>query len=836
MTMPEIRVLWPGRAKPLTRPDLRDPLLFDAVVAVPTRADMTGESIFRDQGLVCVLHTDVAGATRWGVDAAICRPVFDAASFESGYLRLLAQCYRMGHAVNWRAVDADLPRQRPLLPTYPFRRRRYWIPVFEKKPAARPERPFSGQLQPSPSTEKRFDFVMRLAAAPELRDTHGVVHVGYVLEMIRRALVAVGHTLFYVREMRFDVALIVPEEDPIDVQLILKETDPGFDFAFFARPGAAVEWTRHIKGALDTTPVTERRVDRGLSPATIRRHLTGRMSGEGFYQSFEERGIRLGASVQWVDDIWLEEGEALAKFRLPAEKRQAADGFGFHAGIWDACAQLFHATLSPDVAKDSVFVVTTLGEIWFETQASVLAWPLWCHAWSNGRATAEGFLEGGFALYTDAGDVLAESRNVRMKEITAAYRKALAKATQVKSTDAKSGRRNETVLLEVKSARDKGKRLRLLETYLRERLSALLRLPVEELDITQSTLVLGLDSLIGLEFQQVVANELDVDLPLSLLLEGPPVEALAEEVLKRLVLEESPVVHNGHRDPLRKTNMNWDAWLPGTRKADAALRLYCFPYGNQSGAMYRNWVKAFPKDIEVLPVELPGRGARLKERPFESIQALVEMLTKVVGDDLEQPFAVFGHSVGALLGYAWCLHLDRAGRKLPQYLMVSAFTCPTMQNSVLVDFKRAYQEACGSQTLPSVDEVTNHANGNLVSGLVKAGQAAIGRMGPGGRFAAATEELFRAQLVNGVAALQLVDGFDPATIAPLLVPIAALHGDTDDQVSIEEMKAWAALTTRSFTCKTFPGNHVFIDPDQCEADVIREVVSLLLPGPGKLKR
>jgi surfactin synthase thioesterase subunit len=122
----------------------------------------------------------------------------------------------------------------------------------------------------------------------------------------------------------------------------------------------------------------------------------------------------------------------------------------------------------------------------------------------------------------------------------------------------------------------------------------------------------------------------------------------------------------------------------------------------------------------------------------------------------------------------------------------------------------------------------------LVNRLVNVARAGVVEMRLGDRFAAATQDLIRAQLVNGVAALQLVDGFDPASIVPLTIPITALHGDRDEQVSLDEMQAWGALTTSTFTCKSFPGNHVFVDPDQCEADVIQEVIRLLLPDQGKL--
>ncbi|KAB8314799.1 type I polyketide synthase [Tolypothrix campylonemoides VB511288] len=46
-------------------------------------------------------------------------------------LESLAQLYVRGVAVDWKAFDAEYPRNRVVLPTYPFQRQRYWIETSE---------------------------------------------------------------------------------------------------------------------------------------------------------------------------------------------------------------------------------------------------------------------------------------------------------------------------------------------------------------------------------------------------------------------------------------------------------------------------------------------------------------------------------------------------------------------------------------------------------------------------------------------------------------------------------------------------------------------------------
>ena len=57
-----------------------------------------------------------------------------------------------------------------------------------------------------------------------------------------------------------------------------------------------------------------------------------------------------------------------------------------------------------------------------------------------------------------------------------------------------------------------------------------------------------------------------------------------------------------------------------------ALDLYCLPCAGASASMYLRWRRRLPAWIEVLPLELPGRGMRLGEPLVEDFQTLVEQL------------------------------------------------------------------------------------------------------------------------------------------------------------------------------------------------------------------
>jgi medium-chain acyl-[acyl-carrier-protein] hydrolase len=90
----------------------------------------------------------------------------------------------------------------------------------------------------------------------------------------------------------------------------------------------------------------------------------------------------------------------------------------------------------------------------------------------------------------------------------------------------------------------------------------------------------------------------------------------------------------------------------------AAMRLFCLPYAGGSPLVFCNWPGSLPGNIEVCPIQLPGRGMRLSEPPFTRLEPLLESLVPVLRPFLDKPFALFGHSMGGLI----CFELARAFR------------------------------------------------------------------------------------------------------------------------------------------------------------------------------
>ena len=87
------------------------------------------------------------------------------------------------------------------------------------------------------------------------------------------------------------------------------------------------------------------------------------------------------------------------------------------------------------------------------------------------------------------------------------------------------------------------------------------------------------------------------------------------------------------------------------------MRLFCFPYSGANAWIYQRWDDGLPEAIAVYPVELPGHGTLRAMPPLTRMEAMVKQVARAVIPYLDQPFALFGHSMGALLAFELARYL-----------------------------------------------------------------------------------------------------------------------------------------------------------------------------------
>jgi acyl carrier protein len=102
------------------------------------------------------------------------------------------------------------------------------------------------------------------------------------------------------------------------------------------------------------------------------------------------------------------------------------------------------------------------------------------------------------------------------------------------STDAGTTGQEESTIIQALLHVAEEERRQLLETYFREQVAAVLRLPAAKLDVQQSLTALGLDSLMAIELKNRVELELGVRIPIITFLQGPSIAEFTSQVFDQL--------------------------------------------------------------------------------------------------------------------------------------------------------------------------------------------------------------------------------------------------------------------------------------------------------------
>jgi len=76
---------------------------------------------------------------------------------------------------------------------------------------------------------------------------------------------------------------------------------------------------------------------------------------------------------------------------------------------------------------------------------------------------------------------------------------------------------------------------------------------------------------------------------------------------------------------------------------DPKLRLFCFHHAGGGASSYRNWQTHFESlNIEVVPIQLPGRENRIAEPCVTSVSALTAAMIEELQPYLDRPYSLWG--------------------------------------------------------------------------------------------------------------------------------------------------------------------------------------------------
>jgi len=214
----------------------------------------------------------------------------------------------------------------------------------------------------------------------------------------------------------------------------------------------------------------------------------------------------------------------------------------------------------------------------------------------------------------------------------------------------------------------------------------------------------------------------------------------------------------------------------------ARLRLFCFPYAGGGASAYRGWGASLPADVEVCPVQLPGRESRLRETPYTQMEPLVQAIADVLPPYLDLPFAFFGHSMGGLISFELTRELRRRGATQPFHLFVSGRRSPDVppREEMIHDLPEPEFIVKLRELNGTPEEVLQHA------------------------------ELMRLLIPILRADFAVNETYAYKPEAPLEMGISAFGGLGDEEVTREDISRWAEQTRGRFRMRMLPGDHFFL--------------------------
>lgn len=231
------------------------------------------------------------------------------------------------------------------------------------------------------------------------------------------------------------------------------------------------------------------------------------------------------------------------------------------------------------------------------------------------------------------------------------------------------------------------------------------------------------------------------------------------------------------------TRLTFNSWVTCPKpNPQAKLRLFCFPYAGSGALSFRTWSDSLPLTVEVCPIELPGRGSRLRESPFSQLYPLIQELVRALHPYLDKPFAFFGHSLGGLVSFELAHQVRRDYGLNPVHLFVSACRAPQIP---------ALRPPIHALPEPAFLDELRRLNGTPKTVMENA-------------------ELMQLLLPTLRADFAVLETY-VYTPKPLLdCPISGFGGLQDREVSCDELEAWREQTTAAFSLQMLPGDHFFL--------------------------
>jgi surfactin synthase thioesterase subunit len=240
-------------------------------------------------------------------------------------------------------------------------------------------------------------------------------------------------------------------------------------------------------------------------------------------------------------------------------------------------------------------------------------------------------------------------------------------------------------------------------------------------------------------------------------------------------------------------------WIHRYQQEDpGAAQLVCLPHAGGNAAFFLPVARGLAGRCEVLAIQYPGRHERLREPLLDSVDELADELFPVLRRQARGPIALFGHSLGATVGFELARRFEASGT-VPTALFVSARPAPSRHRDSAVHLGTDAELIARMRSLGGTDE-----------------------------------ELLEDEDLLGLALPVVRNDYKAAETyryragRPLSCPVHALIGRDDPVATEDDARAWADHTTGSFALHTYSGGHFYLVDHQ--ERILGTITRQLLPA------
>ena len=347
----------------------------------------------------------------------------------------LGKLYTLGFPVRWEVFFPE-GGEVISLPTYPWQKERYWFDTDAVPPATRQEvafaldgekeHPLLGVRRSSPvlSGKQLWETVLSPAEVTYLQD-HRVQKAlvfpaaGYVEMALFAAQQEKADPPFTLENVTFHRALVLPEQSPARLQLVLSRANPmEAAFQIYSAENGAREngaWTLNSSGTIRFPKQVE-------PPETLRlEHLREacpeELPAKSHFDRLKALGLEYGPAFQGIQKVWRGKARALASVVIPEPLNADLPAYFVHPVLLDACFQTISDALPQSrVEGNGRFVYLPVGidrvEIYGRPGAR-----LWSYAEVHAVEGDGGVVRGDITVLSPDGKPLMRFAGLRLQRL-----------------------------------------------------------------------------------------------------------------------------------------------------------------------------------------------------------------------------------------------------------------------------------------------------------------------------------------------------------------------------------------------------------------------------------